>query len=596
MSWQASRKWVLVFLDQSRAPSPEAITGEIILLAQESVISTSADANPSWALPPPFIALRISTRRAFSRRDASLNVMSSQCTTIVPHRRTQAVRNTMDWDDRVNLDNNVSFLSWIRKYDDAREKRLTDWVSTFHQDGLPCKLTTHKRNDSRGAYNMSCKVEFENGEKWIVRFPMVGKVINADEKTEIEVATMNLIRQQTTIPTPEVRAWGLAADNTLGIGPFIMMDFIQGTSVDDILQTPDARIMRQDISQRTIEVIFRQIIHFSLQLQKLDFPHIGSLTSKSTVGPGDFTATIHSRPVTKKSHDFVLESGVNVLAPQDKIFASATEYFHHIIGRDLQHLQDQPNSVDDERDARDKYIYFNVMKALIPRHVLSSHDMGPFKLICDDFQPTNMIVNNEQDLEVVVVVDWEWSYTAPAQLASSTPTWLVIESPNAWASVDERLGRFQKHLELYTRILEEEELKILGGGVTEDQKPSTMLRACQKDGRQWFHFIMLRGFNGPTCVPFVKLREETEDWDELVAAIPEEDINSFVQKKMADLQKYEEQLVEMKERYMTALNGNSQDLDEFLYKNRETLRLDDWRYQWQSWTCFDELSQHSMAL
>ncbi|KAK7418114.1 hypothetical protein QQZ08_011369 [Neonectria magnoliae] len=493
----------------------------------------------------------------------------------------------MDWDDRVNLDNNVSFLSWIRKYDDAREKRLTDWVSTFHRDRLPCKLTTHKRNDSRGAYNLGCKVEFENGEKWVVRLPMVGKVVNADEKIEIEVATMNLIRQRTTIPIPEVKAWGLAVDNALGIGPFIMIDFVEGISVDDILQNPDARIMRQDISERAIEVIFRQMIDFSLQLRKLDFPHIGSLTSKSTAGEGDFAATIHSRPVTKKSHDFLLEGGVDVLGPQDEIFASTTEYFHHVVDRDLQHLRDQPNSIDDEHDAREKFIYFNVMKALIPRHVLPGHDMGPFKLTCDDFQPTNMIVNNEQDLKVVAVIDWEWSYTAPTQLVDSTPTWLVIESPNAWTSVDERLARYNKHLELYTRLLEEEEPKILGDGVAEDQKASAMLRACQKDGRQWFHFIILRGFNGPTCVPFAKLREETKDWDELVAAIPEEDINSFVQKKMADLLKYEKQLVEMKERYKLALNGGLKDLDTFLCKNTETLSLDDSRYQWQSWTCFN---------
>lgn len=227
------------------------------------------------------------------------------------------------------------------------------------------------------------------------------------------------------------------------------------------------------------------------------------------------------------------------------------------------------------------------MKALIPRHVLAGHDIRPFKLTCDDFQPTNMIVNNKQDLKVIAVIDWEWSYTAPAQLVNSTPAWLVIESPNAWASVDERLARFNKHLELYTQILEEEEPKVLGDGVSKGQKPSTMLHACRKDGRQWFHFIILRGFNGPTCVPFIKLREETKDWDELVAAIPEEDIDCFVQKKMADLQKYEKELVEMQERYRMALNGNSEHLDAFLRKNTETLDLDDSRRQWQSWTCFN---------
>ncbi|GAB0139994.1 hypothetical protein EsHS_00000632 [Epichloe bromicola] len=107
----------------------------------------------------------------------------------------------------------------------------------------------------RGAYNLSCKVEFKNGEKWIVRFPMVGKVVNADEKIDIDVATMNLLRQRTTIPIPEVKSWGLAADDAFRIGPFIMMDFVEGISVEDILQNSDARNMRQDIIERAIEVV-----------------------------------------------------------------------------------------------------------------------------------------------------------------------------------------------------------------------------------------------------------------------------------------------------------------------------------------------------
>jgi hypothetical protein len=60
-------------------------------------------------------------------------------------------------------------------------------------------------------------------------------------------------------------------------------------------------------------------------------------------------------------------------------------------------------------------------------------------------------------------------------------------------------------------MLEEEQLKILGEGVAQNQRPSTKLRACQKDGHQWFQFIILRGFIGPTCVPVVELREETND-------------------------------------------------------------------------------------
>jgi hypothetical protein len=49
-------------------------------------------------------------------------------------------------------------------------------------------------------------VDFTNGEKWIVRFPRGGKVKNPDKKVEIEVATINVIRQQTDIPAPEIKA------------------------------------------------------------------------------------------------------------------------------------------------------------------------------------------------------------------------------------------------------------------------------------------------------------------------------------------------------------------------------------------------------
>jgi hypothetical protein len=128
---------------------------------------------------------------------------------------------------------------------------------------------------------------------------------------------------------------------------------------------------------------------------------------------------------------------------------------------------------------------------------------------------------------------------------------------------------------------------MLGVYVPEDDKPSVLLRECQKLGRQWFHFLLLRGFNGPDYVPFVKLREETEDCDKLVSAIPKEEIKAFVQKKVADLQTYEKQLTEVQERYQAALVGGSEDLAAFLDKSVELLHVDVQRHQWRSWSCFN---------
>lgn len=217
----------------------------------------------------------------------------------------------MDFDERIEMDNDASFCLWISRYDDMRE-RIPGWVSTFHKDQLRCKLSTDKFHDSRGAYNMSCKVEFDSGEKWMVRFPMVGKVINADWKVDIEVATMKLVRERTTIPIPEVKSWGQAVDNPLGLGPFIMLGFVEGIGLDQILQTPNERLMRPDISDEIIESIFRQTIDFLLQLSRLNFSCIGSLTSKSSVDESGYAATIHSRPLTIKAHEVLCEGGIDV--------------------------------------------------------------------------------------------------------------------------------------------------------------------------------------------------------------------------------------------------------------------------------------------
>jgi hypothetical protein len=63
---------------------------------------------------------------------------------------------------------------------------------------------------------------------------------------------------------------------------------------------------------------------------------------------------------------------------------------------------------------QERSTFFNAMKALIARHVLPGYEKGSFKLTCDDFQPTNMIANNEHELKIVGVLDLEWSYTAPS--------------------------------------------------------------------------------------------------------------------------------------------------------------------------------------
>ena len=147
-----------------------------------------------------------------------------------------------------------------------------------------------------------------------------------------------------------------------------------------------------------------------------------------------------------------------------------------------------------------------------------------------------MIVNNERDLKIVCVIDWEWSYAGPCQLFCSPPHWLLLDSPNYWFKDDNSIAtRYEKFLEMFLRILEEEEGAILRD-VPLDERPSALMRECKEDGRMWFHCIIRQGFNGPDMLVWERLRAATPDFDRLVEAVSK--ITAFVKDKMVSLAKY----------------------------------------------------------
>lgn len=222
----------------------------------------------------------------------------------------------MDTNALIDVAHEVQGQLWVDKVNESHKLgRLCQWVSTFHPEKLPCQLdgTFH-----HGAFNAGMKMVFSDGSAWMARFPRVGRVCDdyVDEKVAMEVTALNLISDKTTIPVPRVQAWGLAASNPLGLGPFIMMDFINGVSLSDLLQGRNAdrpsRVMREDISESDIEVIYRQMANFLLQLFKLDFDRIGSLPSPHP----ETQSPTPPRPLTFKAHSILQYGGVNTFGMQ----------------------------------------------------------------------------------------------------------------------------------------------------------------------------------------------------------------------------------------------------------------------------------------
>lgn len=229
----------------------------------------------------------------------------------------------MEFDNRLNLLQQSQDELWLLGLQRLlRNGEFLTWVSSFHPDDVACHLADSTAH--RGGYNIGCKIAFDDGGVWFVRFPRVGKIHMScvDEKTAMEVAAMELIRRETTIPVPDIKAWGLATQNTLGIGPFIMMEYVaDALTLDEVL--PEAndtrRLVGPDVTDGELEIIYRQLAGFQIQLWNLNFEQIGNLTEHAQ------DSLFPARPFTLKKQDLLQAGGVDTF---NESFVVASERSH----------------------------------------------------------------------------------------------------------------------------------------------------------------------------------------------------------------------------------------------------------------------------
>ncbi|KAI8950611.1 hypothetical protein F4801DRAFT_579291 [Xylaria longipes] len=79
----------------------------------------------------------------------------------------------------------------------------------------------------RGGYNIFYRLEYKDGSSAAMRIPSKGIVRFPEEKVPYEVAMIRCIAAKTTIPVPKIYHFGTAAENPTGLGPFIIMDYIE---------------------------------------------------------------------------------------------------------------------------------------------------------------------------------------------------------------------------------------------------------------------------------------------------------------------------------------------------------------------------------
>ncbi|WEW60049.1 hypothetical protein PRK78_005533 [Emydomyces testavorans] len=293
---------------------------------------------------------------------------------------------------------------------------VCELASAYHPKKQPCRIFDVEK---KGAFNICFPVEFledatgarATGERWMVRIPLLPRLAFPEEKLRGEIATMKFIAEKTTIPIPYLHGYSIGKVNVLGL-PFMLLEFIDGKPLINVnvSELPDAEMRR----------FFAKLGDIYLQLFQHKFDHIGALTLDSN---NEHWVFENNRPLSVLMNEQTLANlnPCRFISP-NQVYHSTVDYVFMIHQAILDDLHRVPGSISSEEDAR-AYLYnIHQSRQYLMEWIKPELNHGPFVLMHGDLRSSNIIVDD--NLNIVSVLDWEWTHTIPAQMFVA-PSWFT---------------------------------------------------------------------------------------------------------------------------------------------------------------------------
>ncbi|EAS30015.1 uncharacterized protein CIMG_08761 [Coccidioides immitis RS] len=351
-----------------------------------------------------------------------------------------------------------------------------------------------------GSNNVGVRLHWEDGrEDWLIRFCIPTRCNLSEGKVVAEVDTLKLLAEKTEIPVPKVIAYGRASENPTGLGAFIIMTWVEGTRMSDLIgkRVPVGEdmyetILDPNVDKQLLRKLYDEIAEVILQLWAVNFDRIGTVSwdmdteEFDTLTPA-FTTCINDMMVYGRvlADDLYTDS-----------FKSALDFFSNTAGQYVTHLMRQRNAVYNSRDCREKYVCRTLFHSTVPYFTYDIDINGPFKLFCDGFHPRNIFVDPET-LKITGIIDWEFTYAAPPQFLGSAPEWLLLKNPCDWAD-DHGLSSFLKtylpKLDLFIESIEKLE-RQRNMPIGNRESLSTRMRASMDEQTFWFNIAIRNPFS-----------------------------------------------------------------------------------------------------
>ncbi|KAJ4177528.1 hypothetical protein NW759_017424 [Fusarium solani] len=451
-------------------------------------------------------------------------------------RKISSLKTCFDEIEETNGDDECK--AWLNRVFDAKVE-LATFVAARRGRGR----ATEYVGFLKGSFNFSFRFKFsDEGPDAIIRFPKPGHTATAlrDEKVANEVQVMEYLSQNTTIPIPRVHSWGFTAESPQQFGPFIIMDYIEGTLLSTVLKQPmesgqEDMVLDPSIDNSMLNKIYSQIADYLLQLSRLTFTRIGAISKD-----GD-TWSVNKRPLTYNMNELATVAGYPDDLFPTSAFNHASDYLKSVAHEHLAHLRTQRNLADDSEIARARFIARHRFVQLVPKYCID--DAGPFIPFCDDLRPSNMLVHPET-FQITAVLDFEFTNAMPAQFTYDPPWWLLLSGPEVWldrGSVEEFRDRYEPRMEQFLQALElVEDRSVSGGQQLTEPRLSTRMRDSWRSGRFWFDYAARKSFE-LDAIYWAALHDGDTGID-LLDNEARAEMEPFIEKKMEQLRAYKKEV------------------------------------------------------
>ncbi|POS71277.1 phosphotransferase [Diaporthe helianthi] len=418
------------------------------------------------------------------------------------------------WDDTVSWLQYVSTLDMIA-------------TAVAKKAGVPKTSVDVLGRGSVGSFNAVYPLRMEGeSPNLLVRIPIPHVTQLPDERYAAEAGTLRFIRQNTPMRTPNILYHGSQCENP-DVGPFMVIERIQNkwtlseafTRPRDPNDPDDPFMLDMNLPKERLLKVYRQLAPLMMQLLQHRFPRIGSLTQSAT---GSFE--IRTRPVTTNMQGMLAIANIplSALPAKNETYDTADAWYVACCDMIWAPLLLQRNDfVTSADDCRNKYVARQIIRRLATEGKLATFgfeddtwseqskkmkaDREPlcpapagsgeaaFPLWCDDFQTGNMLVDDDDN--VTGVIDWEFTYAAPAQFCLDPPWWLLIEMPEVWIlGLENFSSRFSETLPVWLEAVEEVEKGVDLEVHHLSQPWSVYMRQSWETGRFWLNYAIRKGW------------------------------------------------------------------------------------------------------